>query len=353
MEYKEILQRMLNRVPDTIDKREGSIIYNALAPSALELATLYFALQNNIDLVFADTSVDEYLDRLCEQVGLTRKAATYAIRKGLFYDAEGELMDIDLGTRYSTNSIVYKVVERTGRGTYKLKCETAGEIGNNYTGDLIPVQYIDGLAKVELTDILIPGENIENDDDLRERYFDSINEKAFAGNIADYKVNTKAIDGVGAVKVTPVWNGGGTVKLTILDSDFNKASNELITLVQETIDPQSSDSGIGLAPIGHEVTVVTTENTTINLSAHLTLTEGTTIESMQTQIETVISDYLLDLRKTWEDSESLVVRISQIEAKILNLDGILDIENTTINGSTSNIEIPITNIPIIGEVVLT
>ncbi len=39
--YEVILQRMLDRVPNNIDKREGSIIYNALAPAAVELQNMY------------------------------------------------------------------------------------------------------------------------------------------------------------------------------------------------------------------------------------------------------------------------------------------------------------------------
>ena len=35
--YEEILERMLERVPDDMDKREGSLIYDALAPAAIEL----------------------------------------------------------------------------------------------------------------------------------------------------------------------------------------------------------------------------------------------------------------------------------------------------------------------------
>lgn len=156
MDYDGILKRMLDRVPDDLDKREGSIIYNALAPAALELATMYFALQNNMDLMFADTAVDEYLDRICNQNGLTRNSATKAIRKGLFYDEENNLMDIDINSRFSINSVVFKAIERIETGTYRLECETEGTEGNNYVGDLIPVQYIQGLAKAQITDILIP-----------------------------------------------------------------------------------------------------------------------------------------------------------------------------------------------------
>lgn len=162
MEYEEILNRMLKKIPDSIDKREGSIIYNALAPAALELAQMYFQIENNTDLIFADTAVEKYLDRICEQNGLLRKQATNAIRKGLFYDSNNDYMNVEINTRFSSNSIVYRAVEQIEKGIYKLECETAGTEGNTYTGELIPVQYIEGLAKVELADILIPRRRYRN-----------------------------------------------------------------------------------------------------------------------------------------------------------------------------------------------
>ena len=63
MTYENILQGMLNRVPDDIDKREGSVIYDALAPAAYFLADQYFQLGNFVDLVLPDTALGEYLDR--------------------------------------------------------------------------------------------------------------------------------------------------------------------------------------------------------------------------------------------------------------------------------------------------
>ena len=132
-DYDTILQRMLDTVPTQIDKREGSIIYDALGPAAAELAQMYILLKNNIDLVFADTAV-------ANQVGLTRKEATYAIKKGIFYDENDKLMDIDVGERFTIEDIVYKATERIEKGIYKMECETAGAIGNNYVGNLIPVR---------------------------------------------------------------------------------------------------------------------------------------------------------------------------------------------------------------------
>jgi len=81
MTYENILADMLSRVSSDVDKREGSIIYDALAPCAYQLGQTYFMLNNFIDLVSGDTAVGEYLDRVVADYGIKRKAATYAIRK--------------------------------------------------------------------------------------------------------------------------------------------------------------------------------------------------------------------------------------------------------------------------------
>lgn len=47
--YEEILQRCLDRISNTIDKRQGSIIYDALAPCCVELAQMYIELSGIYD----------------------------------------------------------------------------------------------------------------------------------------------------------------------------------------------------------------------------------------------------------------------------------------------------------------
>ena len=348
MSYEAILQRMLNKIPDTIDKREGSIIYDALAPASAELAQIYLELKNNIDLIFADTAVEEYLDRLCNQIGIIRKESTPAIKQGIFYNADNELMDINMGSRFTCKDTYWKVVEKISTGTYQLQCETAGTIGNNSVGNLVPVDYINNLGIATLTEILIPGEDEESDENLRQRYFANSNNNAFGGNIENYKEITKKLDGVGAVKVIPIWNGGGTVKLIILNSDYDIASDVLVQKIQNTICPNESDKGIGLAPIGHKVTITTVQQKDINISTTIILSSGAELATVKNLIEGVIQKYLLEIRKTWEDSNILTIRISQIEALMLNVEGVLDIANTTVNGQGSNIEIEQEYIPILG-----
>lgn len=351
-DYDIIMQRMLNKVPSQIDKREGSIIYDALAPAAAEIAQMYILLKNNIDLVFADTAVDEYLDRLANQAGLTRSKATFAIKKALFYDAENNLIDINLGERFTIGELTYKAIEKMETGTYKMECEQPGMTGNNAEGEMIPINYIQNLAKAELTDILIPGEDQEDDESLRSRYYETISNQSFAGNIADYRKKTKEISGVGAVKVIPVWAGGGTVKLTILDSTYNKASTTLIKKVQEEIAPDSLDKGMGLAPIGHEVTVTTVSEKDISFSAIILYKEGFEESVIKEKIIAAIEEYFNSLKENWENEENVIIRLSKIEARILGIESIIDIQKSKLNGESNNITLGKEEIPKLKEVTI-
>lgn len=161
-DFNNILRRMLDKVEDSIDKREGSIIYDALAPCAAELAQMYIVLKDNIDLVFVDTSTGEYLDKLCNQVGLDRKQATKAIRKASFYNENDVLMNVEIGERFSLEDLTYKTIEKITEGEFKCECEMAGTLGNKQSGILIPINYIQGLGQAVLEDVLIPRRRFRN-----------------------------------------------------------------------------------------------------------------------------------------------------------------------------------------------
>ena len=62
-------------------------------------------------------------------------------------------------------------------------------------------------------------------------------------------------------------------------------------------------------------------------------------------------EYMKELAKTWDSTTNLVVRISGIEQKILACSGVLDVQNTTLNGGTSNIQLGTYEIPVRGDVV--
>ena len=173
----------------------------------------------------------------------------------------------------------------------------------------------------------------------------------FCSTVFDDKNKVELLPGVGAVKVFPVWNGGGTVKIVLVDSEWSVPSSELVEEVQEAIDPVGTQgTGVGLAPIGHVVTVAGVTGTTIDVSFTLTFSGSASWTTTQEAVKAAIQSYFDDLTRTWADSENLIVRVSQIETKVLNVDGIIDITGTTINQGTANISLDADEIPVLGAV---
>ena len=68
------------------------------------------------------------------------------------------------------------------------------------------------------------------------------------------------------------------------------------------------------------------------------------------QIEEAVQGYLLELRQSWEKNElnDMYVRISQIEARMLAVEGVEDVQDTTLNGSTDNLVLDFDKIPTFG-----
>lgn len=391
--YESILERMLARIPDKFDKREGSIIWDTHSPTAIELQILYLELDAILREAYGDTASRQFLILRCRERGIAPYPATSAVLKGVFTPS-----DVDVaGRRFNIGDVNYVVTEKIADGEYQVRCETAGGVGNQFLGTMTPIEYVRGLQTAQLTEILIPGEDEEETEDLRRRYFDSFNGSAFGGNIRDYLEKTNAIPGVGRTKVTRAWNRGispaamiptkrveawyeevretvedevgnwldsvyhaarekqltvgGTVLLTILDSEFNPASEALVQKVQEIIDPEvNAGDGKGLAPIGHVVMVRSAAAVSVTVKSSLTFDTGYGWDNLQASLEAAVSDYLFEIRKGWADTDHLIVRISHIDTRLLSVQGVVDVEGTTVNGLEGNLVLGKYEIPVFGGV---
>lgn len=340
--YLTVLDRLLARVDKKYDKRESSIIFCTLAPTALEFANAYLDLSQIENEGYADTASYYFLKRRAAERGLTPYEATAAVLKGKF-DKQ-----IQYGTRFTglnttLNYIVCDLIETTTENEttyyyYKCTCEDTGEIGNSYLGGIIPIGGdITGLGVAELTEIIVHGEDIEDIESFRQRYFDNVNNQAFGGNVDDYKRIVHALPDVGGCKIYPVWNGGGTVKVVIQDSTYGKPSEAVVSAAKEALDPTDSEGeGVGYAPIGHIVTVVGVNVIDITVATTITYQSGYTFNDISVAYYKALDDYYEELNTDWENNENIVVRISQIESRLLDIEGVLDVQNTTINAQAEN-----------------
>ena len=348
--YEALMERKLDLIDDKRDKRQGSVIYDALAPNAAETAAFYADLDMLEDRTFADTATGEDLTRRAAERGILKKDAVKATFYGSFLDEDGAEYPVEAGTRFFLEEYDYVVLFREEDGRYVLECETAGACGNEYLGNLIPLETMAGLAAATLEELRTNGEDEEGDEELRKRYFSSFDADAFGGNISDYKRKVSAMQNVGGVKVYPVWNGGGTVKVVIIDQGWRGPTETELAELQREIDPESRGEGYGIAPIGHRVTVAGVEEVACKIHMTLSLAEGAVQETVATEIRKRFEAYLEEMRKGWADSEYLTVRISYLESRALEADGVLDVSDCTINGMGGNLVLGADEVPVLGEI---
>lgn len=369
---KAIEKAMLSQVPDTIDTREGSIIQAAVGPVAWYLEGMYLILAQLQENSFADTAVGQALDYKCAERGITRKAAVAAVRKGTFNIplSEGTVFK----TVNGTNSVLFVssslLGEENGEYVYEMTCQTPGRIGNSYTGNLLPVTAVAGLTRAVIGAVIISGSEEEDDPSLRSRYFASFEASVFGGNIAAYRSAVLAIEGVGAVQVYPVWDGGGTVLCSILTSEYGPAEPELISQVQQIICPsedgstEPSEKGYGMAPIGARATITTASVQMVNVQCRIQFAGGEeAAAAYQVQIEEKIDEYLETVRKAWgaqlksrKVEYSSAVYVSRIIAAIFEIPEIINITDVRINGMQEDLILTenasLQQIPMLGEVVI-
>lgn len=377
--YSYLLEQALARVPDNLDKRQGSIIYDAIAPACYELAVWYVKLREIIDNTFIETAYGEWLDARVVEAGITRYPATYAVKKGTFLDNLGNPVSVYIGARFSTMGqdtiLNYKVdsayidpdTNEIELGSYNLTCETAGVVGNSYFGQIQPIDFIPSLVNAALTTLVTPAQDAEDDDSLRTRFLSSVGKSIFGGNISQYKQWVIEEEGVGAAQIYPVWNGGGTVKISIVDSEYNKVSDDFLKQVKEHMDPENADikdsgqMGLGIVPIGHNLTVVTPSEVVVNIVAVVTLLSGYTVSLLQAKLEEKIEEYFLKLREEWAVSDNwnryaVTVYVARVNYAILSVDGVSSVYDTTLNGEARDVELVETEItqqiPILGTVTI-
>ncbi|MEB3750054.1 baseplate J/gp47 family protein [Geobacillus icigianus] len=337
--FETILQRMLDRIPDDIDKREGSIIYDALAPAAIEFAQAYMELDTILRLAFSKTSSGEYLERIATNVGVYKKKATKSVRKGVFTDENNLPFNVPIGSQFRFNNTTYVAIEKITDGQFRIQAETPGSETNKEFGNLFPVEPIDGLGTAVLADVLIPGEDEEDDDSLRQRYFERISMPSSSGNNADYIRWAKEVPGIGYVRVFRRWDGPGTVRVVVITDKKKSPSPQMIEKVKENIEAKR--------PILADVTVDGAREVSIDIDVKVTLNGNGDVETALQQIKNSINDYLLNVAFFEQ-----IVRYAKVGEAILNAEYVLDYENLKINGGTGNIQINGDEIAVLGRVTL-
>lgn len=367
-DFDYFMDSMLDEVSDGVDKRQGSIIYDAMAPAATLMAEQSLNMANIVRATYTQTAPGEFLDYRGPERGLVRQTATAAQVSAKFLDSKGiPVSNVEVGDQFASvgeEPIFYHVIEVNEDLTGLLVAEETGTRANGYLGQILPVTPNDALSWAEILSVDVPAKDDETDDHFRDRLLSPDAYNAYGGNVADYMDMLSKIGSVGAGQVYPAWQGGGTVKLVILNNYKRAASSELVKQVKEQIDPPDAEGqGYGLAPIDHLVTVVAPTEVPISIETTITPDTSTTVDSLKAAIEAGVESYFAQRREAWDDIDkvtgrgySLTVYRSQILTEIMKVEGVINATLPVLNGSESDVKMTFRNdtseLPVVGEVTL-
>jgi len=344
---EEILKRMLQKVDDGIDKREGSIVHDMLSPASIEFALAYIELNNILNFGFADTTYGEYLDRRVREVGLTRKSALKATGKLTFTGPVNTVIPANtiISTSDELNPIYFQTLEELiimSERPYKVNAEaTAGGLDGNVNVGFITELPADlqGVGITVTNELSFEGgSDIESDENLLVRYYDRMQNKAAAGSINEYRTwALEAHTNVSDARVFEKWDGPGTVKVVLLATNRRPPSQSVVDIVYNYIEEKR--------PIGSEVTVIGAKEVPVDIRVTLTLKEDGVLGDAITQIGNNVTTYLKSL--AFNDT---IIRYTKIAECILNATDVLDYENLSVNLGTSNIQIASDEVAVFGKV---
>ena len=335
-----LIENMLGNIDGTYDKSEGTFFYDVIAPAAIEMSKLYKEAGSILDKGFADTASAKDLDRIVSQFGINRKQATKSTGYVTVTGLNGS--KVFPGEKAASDNVSFIFLENktieNNTCDVLVECETYGSDGNVPAGAVkhFP-KTLQGLQSVTNKEAFTNGYDEETDDELRERYYMKVRTPATSGNVYHYKQWCLEVTGVGGCRVFPLWNGNGTVKCVIMNSNKKTADESLIKDVKDHIEENR--------PIGADVTVTSVVEKVINLKVKLSIENGYSIDFIKENIQKNIDDFFegTALKNDY-------ISYAKIGSIILDCEGVQDYSNLLLNDKTENIDINEEEVCILGGV---
>lgn len=338
------------RVSDAYEKTPGYLIYDVTEAVGLELDEYDGQLQAAQSKFDADNLVDDELTKYCYQrKGIIRKASGYAkgtvTVTGTGKVEEGDLFETENGVQFAAVKTV-DIVDSGDVPIIAVIPGNTGMVGAETINDM-PVT-IAGISACINAEPTYGGYDEETDEALRERFYEAIRNPSGNGNKASYKAWAKQVVGVGDAKVFPLAQGIGTVDVVIIDEDMTPADEILIAEVQNYIDPNSSGTGEGQAPIGAKCYVSSAAGKSINVALKPSIISSASQDVVKANIESAITSYLKSIAY-----KTNRVSLAQIGNVILDVPDVTDYESLTLNGNVGNVSVDDREVAILGEVAIT
>ena len=359
----EIEQRMLDRLPDDIDKMPGGFAYDFTKPTAIEKDDIInYYLVRTLMLSFPDWAWGDWLDMHGRRAGInvTRKQAGYASGKVTFTGSPGTTLikgfQVCTAASGDTESVVFAIdsdvtIPDSGSIEASITATEPGTGSNVAAGTIVlMVQPASGISKVNNANAITGGTDTETDDDYRARILEVARSSgaSYIGNDADYIRWAKEVTGIGNCIVVSGddYKGPGTVKLALVDSNGTPANEKLCEAVYDHI-ISPNDRTQRLLPTGSSLLVCEPATiVTISYSCtDLELEDGMSVDVLAEKFKSAIAKYYETAKS--EDSE---VRYTMSYAVLAEIEGVVNFENFKLNGSDGPVKLKAEEYPATGTI---
>lgn len=327
---------MLQNIPNEWNKQEGYPVYDITRGFSFALDELDAKIEDVKNKQSVRNLSGSDLEKVIEErTGLTRKAGVKAVGRIKIVSGQGTVLKTDLfGTE---NDIYFQSLESKDvtAGDYVLvECTEGGIVGNVGVGQITIVpKTITGISQITNDEPTTGGYDTETDESLLERYFDRLHNPVNGVNCNQYISWANSVAGVGGARCIPIWNGKNTVKVIIIGNDYKPASDNVVKLVQDYIDPNKNGDGSGVATIGAVTTVVSAKTTPIKVTIKGVKFSGD-VNTLKAEIKDTIDRYI---KQTAFNTD--YVSIAKIGALIIDIDGVTDFKELKLNDAHDSIQI--------------
>ncbi len=349
-----IHRRMLEKTPPGISTREGDFFWDVTRPVAIEKAELLnFHLVQTLKIMFPAWAYGKWLDLHAKARGMTRKPPNKAAGTLRVVGVPGTT--VPAGFRFASPAagdmpaVEFEAVERydvpeEGTIDILIRAVEPGISGNVTAGAItLMMEPLSGITSITNPEPITGGTEEESDDALRGRIdeADTASEASFVGSDSDYKRWAEEVPGVGTALVVAEWDGPGTVKVVVIDSNGQPANQTIIDDVYNTV-MRPDDRLQRKAPIGATVTVVAPTAKDIDYSFTLEMQPGETEGTVLDRFMEHLQGYYIEAKQEG------VVRYIRVGALLTNTSGVKDYTGLTINGDIANIILAEDEYPVTG-----
>ena len=356
---ENIKQRILGRLENQLQTREGSYTNDVVSAAAAEICECYHAMDALVPAFYIDESSGAYIDRQAATVGVTRKPGTMASCTITFTGDKGAV--VPAGAQfYTATGLAFDLQQEvtitgsTGHGT--LKAVDVGDEYNIGSGEITSTLRNYPGIKSYTNESADGGSDPETDKALLDRYLIRMRRAATSGNPYHYQLWASDVPGVGGAKILSKWDGPGTVKVVLADPNMEPPGSGVVEAATAYIEAKR--------PIGPAVTVVAAGAENITVAAAISVDATTSKPEVQQALHDAVAGYLkelatdaymanVDVQYKSLESSTYTVLYNRIVFLLLSIKGVVDYTSLTVNGLTKNVTIAADKLQVLKGVTVT